>query len=47
MTLRAGERELISVANMHVPGRQVDPGQVRRDLIRLHEWRARRIDAAA
>ncbi|OLE35766.1 MAG: hypothetical protein AUG48_09750 [Actinobacteria bacterium 13_1_20CM_3_68_9] len=47
MSLRAGERELISVANMHVPGRQVDPGQVRRDLIRLREWRARRVDAAA
>ena len=25
MSLRAGERELISVANMHVPGRQLDP----------------------
>jgi hypothetical protein len=47
MSLRAGERELISVANMHVPGRQVDPGQVGRDLIRLREWRARRVDAAA
>ena len=42
MSLRAGERELISVANMHVPGRQLDPGQVRRDLIRLREWQARR-----
>ena len=47
MSLRAGERELIAVANMHVPGRQVDPGQVRRDLIRLREWRARRVNAAA
>ena len=47
MSLRAGERELISVANMHVPGRQVDPGQVRRDLIRLREWRARRVQTAA
>jgi hypothetical protein len=47
MSLRAGERDLISVANMHVPGRQVDPGQVGRDLIRLREWRARRIEAAA
>jgi hypothetical protein len=47
MSLRAGERELISVANMHVPGRQLDPGQVARDLIRLREWRARRVDAAA
>jgi hypothetical protein len=32
---------------MHVPGRQVDPGQVARDLIRLRDWRARRVDAAA
>jgi hypothetical protein len=47
MSLRAGERELISVANMHVPGRQLDPRQVGRDLIRLREWRARRVDAAA
>jgi hypothetical protein len=47
MSLRAGERELISVANMHVPGRQLDPGQVGRDLIRLREWRARRVEAAA
>ncbi len=47
ISLRAGERELISVANMHVPGRQLDPRQVGRDLIRLREWRARRVDAAA
>jgi hypothetical protein len=47
MSLRAGERELISVANMHVPGRQVDPGQAGRDLIRLREWRARRVATAA
>jgi hypothetical protein len=47
MSLRAGERELISMANMHVPGRQLDPGQVARDLIRLREWRARRVQAAA
>ena len=43
MSLRAGERELISVANMHVPGRQLDPGQVARDIVRLREWRARRV----
>lgn len=47
MSLRAGERELISVANMHVPGRQVDPGQAARDLIRLREWRGRRLRTAA
>jgi hypothetical protein len=47
MSLRAGERQLISVANMHVPGRQLDPAQVRRDLARLGAWRARRVEAAA
>jgi hypothetical protein len=47
MSLRAGERELIALANMHVPGRQVDPGQVARDLIRLREWRGRRVGIAA
>jgi hypothetical protein len=47
MSLRATERQLISVANMHVPGRQLDPGQVKRDLARLRSWRARRVGAAA
>jgi hypothetical protein len=47
MSLRGGERKLIAQANMNVPGRQVDPGQVRRDLVRLHEWRGRRARAAA
>lgn len=47
MALHGGERELIDVANMHVPGRQLDPGQVRRDLIRLREWRAARARPAA
>jgi hypothetical protein len=42
MSLHGSERELISVANMHVPGWHVDPGQVRRDLRRLREWRAGR-----
>jgi hypothetical protein len=47
MSLRAGERELISMANMHVPGRQLDPDQVARDLVRLREWRARKVGATA
>jgi hypothetical protein len=47
MSLRAGERRLISVANMHVPGRRLDPAAVRRDLARLRDWRARRLGAAA
>jgi hypothetical protein len=47
MSLHATERQLISVANMHVPGRQLDPDQVKRDLARLRSWRARRVGAAA
>jgi hypothetical protein len=38
MALTGDERRLISDANMHLPGRQVDPGRVRRDLWRLSEW---------
>lgn len=47
MSLRSGERNLIARANMHVPGRQLDPDQVRRDLHVLRAWRARRTGAAA
>jgi hypothetical protein len=47
MSLRGDERELIAVANMHVPGRQLDPSQVRRDLAALRSWRGRRERAAA
>ena len=45
MALTGDERRLVASANMHLPGRQVDPKQVRRDLWRLGEWeraRARR-----
>jgi hypothetical protein len=38
MMIRADERRLIGDANMHLPGRQVDPQHVRRDLWRLGEW---------
>ena len=38
MALTGDERRLIANANMHLPGRQVDPRQVRRDLWRLREW---------
>ncbi len=53
MALRADERRLISEANMHLPGRQIDPEMVRRDLRSLARWErerlreARRGDAAA
>jgi hypothetical protein len=38
MMIRADEEDLIKRANMHLPGRQVDPQQVRRDLWRLQVW---------
>jgi len=48
MALTGDERGLIRQANMHLPGRQVDPRAVRRDLWRLGEWeRARGRRAAA
>jgi hypothetical protein len=38
MALTADERRLVGEANMHLPGRQVDPDRVRRDLVRLQRW---------
>lgn len=43
MALTGDERRLIATANMHLPGRQVDPKQVRRDLWRLSEWERARL----
>jgi hypothetical protein len=49
MALTADERGLIADANMHLPGRQIDPDTVRRDLLRLARWErerdARRTDS--
>jgi len=42
MALAGDERGLIGEANMHLPGRQVDPEQVRRDLLRIEHWERRR-----
>lgn len=42
MALTADERGLIADANMHLPGRQVDPERVRRDLARLAGWERER-----
>jgi hypothetical protein len=47
MALHGDERRLIGDSNMHLPGRQVDPGQVRRDLRRLRLWEGRRRTALA
>ena len=47
MALTGDEQRLISTANMHLPGRQLDPTRVKRDLWRLSQWeRARMRDAA-
>ena len=43
MALTGDERRLINTANMHLPGRQVDPKQVRRDLWRLSQWERERL----
>ena len=43
MALTGDERRLIRTANMHLPGRQVDPKQVRRDLWRLSQWERDRL----
>ncbi|HXR28776.1 MAG TPA: hypothetical protein VN772_04285 [Solirubrobacteraceae bacterium] len=42
MALHADERRLVGEANMHLPGRQVDPDRVRRDLGRLARWERER-----
>lgn len=47
MALIADERRLIADANMHLPGRQVDPQRVARDLARLSRWERERAGAAA
>ena len=38
MALTGDERRLIATANMHLPGRQLDPSSVSRDLWRLRQW---------
>jgi hypothetical protein len=42
MALTSDEQRVVSSANMHLVGRQLDPGRVRRDLWRLAEWERRR-----
>jgi hypothetical protein len=46
MALRGDEHALIEDSNMHLPGRQLDPRHVRRDLERLRHWEARRVVGA-
>jgi hypothetical protein len=47
MALTADERRLIADANMHLPGRQIDPDRIRRDLLRLSRWERERIGQQA
>jgi hypothetical protein len=42
IALRADERMLIDTANMDLPGRQLDPAMVRRDIATLDAWRQAR-----
>jgi hypothetical protein len=42
MALTADERALIADANMHLPGRQIEPDRVRRDLHHLSRWERER-----
>jgi hypothetical protein len=46
MALTGDEERLIAMANMHLPGRQVDPRQARRDLWRLSQWERERLRRA-
>lgn len=47
MALAGDEARLLASANMHLPGRQFDPRQVKRDLWRLRQWeRARAVSTA-
>ncbi len=43
MALTGDEERIVASANMHLPGRQVDPNQVRRDLWRLSRWERERL----
>jgi hypothetical protein len=42
MALTGDERRLIETANLHLPGRQLDPRAVERDLWRLRRWERQR-----
>jgi hypothetical protein len=45
MALTGDEKRLIGSANMHLPGRQLDPAQVTRDLWRLSRWERARLQS--
>ena len=43
--LKGDEQRLIGSANLHLPGRQIDPRKVARDLWRLRQWERERSPA--
>jgi hypothetical protein len=47
MALTGDERRLIGTANLHLPGRQLDPRAVKRDLWRLRQWERGRAKAGS
>jgi hypothetical protein len=46
MALKGDERRLITEANMHLPGRQIDPKTIHRDIWRLGRWERERLERA-
>ena len=47
MALNGDERRVITEANLHLPGRQIDPRQIQRDLWRLGRWERERLGPRA
>jgi len=47
MALTGDERRLIATANVHLPGRQLDPARVKRDIWRLGQWERARMRTQA
>jgi hypothetical protein len=47
MALTGDERRLIDTANMHLPGRQLNPASVKRDLWRMRQWERGRMREAS
>ncbi|MGI8623589.1 MAG: hypothetical protein ACR2NB_08915 [Solirubrobacteraceae bacterium] len=47
MGIKGDEERLITSANLHLPGRQVDPRKVARDLWRLRQWERTRLERAS
>ena len=46
MAICGDERRIIAEANLHLPGRQIDPRQIERDLWRLGRWERERLARA-